>query len=104
MPGGYSASQVVIDLRIACSWCRLVYAGGYIIHSSAAPAGELLLTDPSLLPQRSLQAQFCAPRSPDAGSYYRQDLPGGLGAYQVRPYPLRQLGMGVCALSAPADP
>ena len=63
------------------------------MHGGAAPGGELLLTDPSLLPQRGLQAQFRAPRSPDAaGSYYRQDLPPGLRAYQVPSLLLRRLG------------
>jgi len=65
------------------------------MHGGAAPGGELLLTDPSLLPQQGLQAQYRAPRSPDAGaSYYRQDLPPGLGSYQVKPHTLRHLGMG----------
>ena len=54
------------------------------MHGGSAAGGELLLTDPSLLPQRGLHApQPPAPCSPDAGSYYRHDLPPGLGAYQV---------------------
>ena len=53
------------------------------MHSGAAAGGELLLTDPSLLPRQSPHAQARAPSSPDARSYYEHGLPPGLGAYQV---------------------
>ena len=70
------------------------------MHSGATPGGELLLTDPSLLPQQSPQAQFRAPRSQDAaGSYYQHDLPPSLGLYQVPQHPLRQLGVGFVCLT-----
>lgn len=50
------------------------------MHSGGAASGELLLSDPSLLPP---QAQLRRLRNPDPASRYGQNLHSVLGAYQV---------------------
>ena len=66
------------------------FVGGYIIHSGAPP-GELLLTDPSLLPP---QAQLRGFWSPEPGGYHQHRRQQLLGSYQDAEMPSAYASVG----------